>query len=207
MSKETQALVILPLPTLDEAQSWKAFLEEEHPGVHVVATTGTEEIRPEEGGTVTVKITLDGSWRAEYARRRQGSGPATRNSGGMTMDVYPPEEATMVDHSKDNLGEHGEPDGGWVSAPQLIDTELLTIVLCRFTGEQLASLDDRCEARTIRLHPDEDCAAVYVQFDALDQGRTIDMQRLAGIQEELRVPFGGENDLGPLVVALARHRR
>jgi len=58
-------------------------------------------------------------------------------------------------------GEHGEPEDGWQTAPQLVDTVLVTIMACKFTGTMLES-QDACAARLERRHPDVDCRALYI---------------------------------------------
>lgn len=96
------------------------------------------------------------------------------------------------DHSVDTTGEFSEPEGGWISAPQLVDTELLVTTLCRFTGRQVLHTE-LCPDRLAALHVDIDCRAFYVQAEALAEGRV----DLAGfgpmLPEEVRLPFvGGE---------------
>lgn len=52
-----------------------------------------------------------------------------------------------------------EPVGDWVVNEPLIDTEILSLALCRFTGEQLA-LTVPCGARGSR-HADVECHTIF----------------------------------------------
>jgi hypothetical protein len=80
----------------------------------------------------------------------------------------------MTDHSQDQIGVD-EPEGGWVVAPTLVDTQILTIALCRFTGckpndETEASDHVVCPERVKGVHVDEECITLYHQADALRAG-------------------------------------
>lgn len=66
-----------------------------------------------------------------------------------------------------------EPDGGWVTGSQstLVDTVAVTLVRCEFTGEELTRrhndagmASDVCPGRLHRVHPDVDCASVYLHM-------------------------------------------
>lgn len=93
-----------------------------------------------------------------------------------------------------NAPVEGEPDGGWVEAPtQLIDTELLQTVLCRFTGHPVGFLG--CLAREQRRHPDVDCQTVYFQSYALLEGR-VPTSTLRLAAEEIRAPWSGGEPIG-----------
>jgi hypothetical protein len=63
-----------------------------------------------------------------------------------------------------------EPEEGWVEAPTLVDTQVLTIALCRFTGDRPERETGRCLQRQLRLHEDVDCVTLYHQADALRNG-------------------------------------
>lgn len=81
----------------------------------------------------------------------------------------------MTNHSLDNSGAPGEPDGGWTTAPTLSDTQILTIALCRYTGckpnDELSDSEHiTCPERVKGVHPDEDCITLYHQADALRAG-------------------------------------
>ena len=84
----------------------------------------------------------------------------------------------------------GEPEGGWVTSDERVDTELLQVTLCRFTGEK-ASHSEPCPARERGIHPDEECRAIFVQGTALAEGR-INPADFVEVPEEVRVPFAGE---------------
>jgi hypothetical protein len=97
----------------------------------------------------------------------------------------------MNDHSLDSTGQFDEPEGGWETAPRLFDTELLVTTLCRFTGFPREH-SGRCLEREAGQHPDEECAALYVQAGALRDGR-LDLAAFGeDIPEEVRVPFAGD---------------
>lgn len=99
------------------------------------------------------------------------------------------------DHSVDSTGEFQEPEGGWITAPLLVDTELLITTLCRFTGVPVGH-DAVCAARLDRRHPDVDCRAFYVQVDALRAGQ-VDLSGFGGeLPEEIRLPLIGNEPTG-----------
>ena len=67
-----------------------------------------------------------------------------------------------------------EPEGGWQQAPTLHDSEILSVVLCRYTGQQPILTGDRvglCDARLYSQHPDVECMTLYHQQEALQGGR------------------------------------
>lgn len=80
-----------------------------------------------------------------------------------------------------------EPEDGWVGARPLIDTEVLSLVLCRFTGERLG-LQESCQARVLGRHPDVICHALFLQADAL-QGALAGGEEIPEAQSELRRPY------------------
>lgn len=88
----------------------------------------------------------------------------------------------------------GEPEGGWVTAPTLIDTELLVTTLCRFSGEAVGHEQD-CQYRLLRRHPDQECRALYFQGSALNEG-LVSLEKFDALPEEVRVPFGGGDSGG-----------
>lgn len=92
-----------------------------------------------------------------------------------------------------------EPEDGWVEAPALIDTELLSTVLCRFTGRPL-DLSLGCLERAERLHPDLSCGAIYYQAQALASGRLV-MEDFAAPPEQVRAPWQGGDVIGTTHVA------
>lgn len=84
-----------------------------------------------------------------------------------------------------------EPDEGWVTATPLIDSEVVEVVLCRFTGYKVP-VDDTCSTLLEGGHPDVECRAVYLQADNLpfitSGGMGFD-----DAQDEIRQPWrGGE---------------
>lgn len=85
-----------------------------------------------------------------------------------------------------------EPSEGWVAGYPLIDTQLLTVTLCRFTGDKLAA-GDLCLDRTANRHPDVDCHALFFQADALSSDMVAGAQ-LPEAVSEVRAPFacGGQ---------------
>lgn len=89
---------------------------------------------------------------------------------------------------------HDEPEDGWVTAPQLIDTELLAVTLCRFTGQAVPH-SDRCPERGLNLHPDIECRSLFLQADALTSG-TLKLGAFEEIPEEIRQPWTGGDQIG-----------
>jgi len=73
-----------------------------------------------------------------------------------------------TNHSAETIGPD-EPEGGWQQAPTLADSQILSIALCRFTGERPED-DNSCYARATHLHRDEDCITLYHQAEALAAG-------------------------------------
>lgn len=87
----------------------------------------------------------------------------------------------------------GEPDDGWQTARPLIDTQIVELVLCRFTGDK-TSVDGGCQARALNLHPDMDCRALFLNAATLSTGPAS-----AGFpepQDEVRVPFRSGEAIG-----------
>lgn len=100
----------------------------------------------------------------------------------------------MADHRQDQVFP-GEPGGGWAVAPTLVDTEILTIALCRFTGvrpnAELSSSEQlTCDDRVRGLHPDVDCTTLYHQAEALRAG-TISYEMAS---TEVTAPAGEAGD-------------
>lgn len=75
----------------------------------------------------------------------------------------------MDEHSTKTPGVD-EPEGGWARAPELSDTQVLSVVLCRYTADKIDSASGQCLARMLRLHPDQDCTTLYHQAEALQAG-------------------------------------
>lgn len=84
-----------------------------------------------------------------------------------------------------------DPDG-WEAGPNLIDTELASIVLCRFTGNKVP-VEGHCGDRLQGLHPDAACHAVYVRAERVQMSQE---QRLSGDYDEVRVPWRGGEPVG-----------
>lgn len=83
-----------------------------------------------------------------------------------------------------------EPDEGWQKAETLHDAEILSIVLCSFTGERPYGLGSgnqpTCSQRALDKHADVECLKLYHQEEALRGGRVhYDMPGL-----EVTVPVG-----------------
>lgn len=83
----------------------------------------------------------------------------------------------------------GEPQDGWVSGPELTDTELLVTTLCRFSGNP-ASHGEPCPTRSARLHPDVECRTLFFQAEALGRGVT-GLEDYESVPEQLRQPWSG----------------
>ena len=79
-------------------------------------------------------------------------------------------DKTLKEYGHDADGGHGEPQDGWVTAPTLVDTEILTLALCRYTGHA-PDVNGRCHQRALRLHADVECTTLYHQAEALRSGR------------------------------------
>lgn len=82
----------------------------------------------------------------------------------------------MREHSLDTPGKD-EPEDGWVGGERsLTDTEILSIALCKFTGEKAtwsighAGHAAFCMDREAKRHPDEQCIALYHSADAIERG-------------------------------------
>lgn len=105
----------------------------------------------------------------------------------------------MSEHGLDNQGGHQEPDGGWVRAEPLIDTEITSLTLCRFTGKQVG-LDEFCFDRIHGRHRDITCVTLYFQEAALDALTTgegeLDQASFSTAQEVIRVPMFGGDPIG-----------
>ena len=86
----------------------------------------------------------------------------------------------------------GEPDGGWVEAPMLIDTQILQLLLCRFTGDKV-SLEEPCRARFGLFHPDVECKTVFVQTEGL-KAALVDALVLPEITDEVRAPYASAGE-------------
>lgn len=84
-----------------------------------------------------------------------------------------------------------EPVDGWQTAAPLIDSEIVEVVLCRFTGDRV-SVDALCDTRQVGGHPDTECRAVYLQADNLPF-ITDNSMAFEYAQDEVRQPWhGGE---------------
>lgn len=91
----------------------------------------------------------------------------------------------MTNHGDDPIIEN-EPEGGWVTAPPLYDSEITSLILCRFTGVSPLN-DGTCPARALRTHKDEDCLTLFISAEALRDGTVpLEMPAL-----ETRVPASG----------------
>ena len=95
-----------------------------------------------------------------------------------------------------------EPEGGWEVAPTLSDTVILSVVLCRFTGErpfgETSGLKPICAKRATGAHADVECLSLYHQQEALASGELrYDMPALevttpaAGTDPTYQDPVGG----------------
>lgn len=73
----------------------------------------------------------------------------------------------------------GEPDDGWQGGTQLYSSEILTISLCRYTGDRILSLDEPCPYTD--RHPAGPCVALYHSAAALQRGEIDVMQYPADV--------------------------
>ena len=87
--------------------------------------------------------------------------------------------------------ELGEPEGGWVTSLTLIDTEITSLTLCKYTGKQVG-LDDFCFDRIHGRHRDESCVTLFFQAGALSPAGELDQGLFPTTQEVVRSPAGGE---------------
>lgn len=88
----------------------------------------------------------------------------------------------MTDHGLEQIGQD-EPEGGWVTGPELFDGEVTTVVLCRWTGRRMG-LGGPCDMA--HRHPPGDCSALYIQADALTKGGLVDQELFEMATEILR---------------------
>lgn len=86
-----------------------------------------------------------------------------------------------------------EPEGEWVTAQQLWDTELLVIVLCRFTGIPL-SHDQACIEREAHQHPNVECRTMFFQASAL--AGVMKLDAFDPLPEQVRRPWTGGEQIG-----------
>ena len=63
----------------------------------------------------------------------------------------------------------GEPVGEWQTARQLHTTEIVSIILCKFTGDRTVEGGSTCPHRAVS-HPDEECSMQYWSADAITSG-------------------------------------
>ncbi|MCW2613070.1 MAG: hypothetical protein JWN08_64 [Frankiales bacterium] len=123
-----------------------------------------------------------------FAREAQ-AGPAralTSPCAGRRVSGYFGDTGLMrVIKDGDHAGSD-EPDGGWVAASGLYDSEIITLTLCRFTGYRLLR-EQECDARTSARHSDVDCHQAYAALPhVLDHSITTIMS----LPDELRRPVG-----------------
>lgn len=67
-----------------------------------------------------------------------------------------------------------EPEGGWEGGPDLYDTELVSVVLCKYTGYIVNDVDQPCEHAD--THAPGPCFTLFHSATALTNG-TIDIAR------------------------------
>jgi hypothetical protein len=94
----------------------------------------------------------------------------------------------MLEDKGDDVVFPGEPEGGWQTAPLLSDTELISIVCCKWTGLSLKAPEHYCLARDLRGHRDEDCAAVFIRAKD-SEGNDIPV----GVVSEITVSTAGDD--------------
>lgn len=87
-----------------------------------------------------------------------------------------------------------EPAEGWEGGQRLYDSELLTVVLCRYTGARIE--DGRCTAA--ERHPATFCPALYLQAEATrgDVVSFLDTYFDQQVPEELRASRFGDEPTG-----------
>lgn len=81
--------------------------------------------------------------------------------------------------------EKGEPQDGWVTSQTLIDTEVTSLTLCKYTGK-IVGLDDFCFDRLHGRHRDESCVTLFFQAAALSVSGQIDQAMFPAAQEVVR---------------------
>ena len=81
----------------------------------------------------------------------------------------------------------GEPAGGWVGSPALVDTQILHLLLCRFTGSKVA-LRLPCPSREQQRHPDVECKTMFLQAEGL-QLALLDGLLFPEANDEIRAPY------------------
>jgi hypothetical protein len=86
----------------------------------------------------------------------------------------------------------GEPEGGWVEAPTLIDTQILQTLLCKFTGDKV-TIEEPCQARFGLFHPDVECKTVFVQTEGL-KAALVDGLLLPEVTDEVRAPHASAGE-------------
>lgn len=94
----------------------------------------------------------------------------------------------------DDDQDHSEPEGGWVTAPALLDTVITSITLCRFSGDR-ASVKTGCSVRAGGGHQDVECLSLYFQAEALTSG-VIDQSLFPSAQEVVRTHGAGDDVVG-----------
>lgn len=65
-------------------------------------------------------------------------------------------------------GKHDEPEGGWEVADRLETSEIISLLLCRYTAWPIGS-DLTCPKRG-RVHADVDCVTVFWSSEAIARG-------------------------------------
>lgn len=88
----------------------------------------------------------------------------------------------MTDHGRELIGPD-EPEGGWVSSPQLFDGAIEMLIMCRYTATRLG-LGEPCPMAA--RHPAGLCASVYLQAEAITSGGVLDQERFEEATEVIR---------------------
>lgn len=89
----------------------------------------------------------------------------------------------------------GEPEGGWVTSEPLIDTEITSLTLCKYTGKQVG-LDEFCFDRIHGRHRDESCVTLFFQAAALSADGELDQAQFPTAQEVVRTHVAGGDPIG-----------
>lgn len=98
------------------------------------------------------------------------------------------------------MNEHGTRDDvldgegtGWVTAPQLYDGIITSLILCRYTAVRLA-LGEACPMR--HRHPAEDCASLYLQAESISYSGVVDQSLFDVATEIVRRHRAGDDVVG-----------
>lgn len=96
-----------------------------------------------------------------------------------------------------------EPEDGWVSSEPLIDTEITSLTLCRYTGKRVG-FDEFCFDRIHGRHRDVSCVTLFFQAAALSEDGELDQAKFPQAQEVVRTHTAGDDPIGTTHEPLAQ---